>query len=163
MPKSGKRRKKKAEEIAAPADDSVATATEVAGEAVADEADAGEVDAAKLAEVAAEALPAALTFNDDIDAQIAELIAESIEKLVKLGRDRGVLTYREMNDILPDEDISPEKIDEILVLLDEQGIELVDKMETPELGFEAATEKAGFEEVADADIDDQIARAAEGR
>jgi RNA polymerase primary sigma factor len=59
-------------------------------------------------------------------------IAESIKILVERGKDKGFLTYEEMNDILPDETVSPEKIDEILSLLDEKGIELIDESEAQE-------------------------------
>jgi len=59
-------------------------------------------------------------------------VAESIKILIERGRDKGFLTYEEMNDILPDETVSPEKIDEILTLLDERGIELIDETEAQE-------------------------------
>jgi len=53
----------------------------------------------------------------------------SIEELLVLGKERGSLSYEELNNSLPDEAISPEKIDEILVRIDEMGIELVDENE----------------------------------
>jgi len=59
-------------------------------------------------------------------------VAESIRILVERGKDKGFLTYEEMNDILPDETVSPEKIDEILCLLDERSIELIDEAEAQE-------------------------------
>ncbi len=59
-------------------------------------------------------------------------VAESIRLLVKRGKDKGFLTYEEMNDILPDETVSQEKIDEILCLLDERSIELIDEAEAQE-------------------------------
>jgi RNA polymerase primary sigma factor len=50
-----------------------------------------------------------------------------MELLLKRGKERGFLTYEELNDSLPDDTVSPEKIDEILMQLDEMGIDLVDE------------------------------------
>ena len=50
-----------------------------------------------------------------------------IEALVKRGKERGFLTYEELNDALPDDMVSAEKIDEILMSFDEMGIDLVDE------------------------------------
>jgi len=46
--------------------------------------------------------------------------------LIVTGRAQGYLTFDQVNAYLPDEAVDPEKIDALLVALDEQGIELVD-------------------------------------
>ena len=43
------------------------------------------------------------------------------------ARSQGYLTYDEVNDYLPDEAVDPEKLDNLLIALDEQGIELVNE------------------------------------
>jgi RNA polymerase primary sigma factor len=53
------------------------------------------------------------------DSELAVLIAK--------GKTQGYLTYDEVNSYLPDEDVNPEKLDNLLIALDEQGIELVDQ------------------------------------
>ena len=53
----------------------------------------------------------------------------SIEDLLELGKERGHISYEELNNSLPDEAISPEKIDEILLQIDEMGVELIDENE----------------------------------
>ena len=50
-----------------------------------------------------------------------------LASLVVKGRSQGYLTYDDVNDYLPDEDVNPEKLDNLLVALEEKGIELVDK------------------------------------
>jgi RNA polymerase primary sigma factor len=50
--------------------------------------------------------------------------------LVDKGKAQGYLTFDEVNAFLPDDDINPEKIDQLLVALEAQGIELLD--EAPE-------------------------------
>jgi RNA polymerase primary sigma factor len=46
--------------------------------------------------------------------------------LIAAGKARGYLTFDEVNAYLPDEAVDPEKIDALLVALEEQGIELLD-------------------------------------
>ncbi|NLE29336.1 MAG: RNA polymerase sigma factor RpoD [Phycisphaerae bacterium] len=50
-----------------------------------------------------------------------------LEDLISKGHDRGYLTYEEINDSLID--ASPEKLDALLINLDEIGIDLVDEEE----------------------------------
>jgi len=51
--------------------------------------------------------------------------------LITAGRRQGYLTFDQVNDYLPDEAVDPEKIDSLLVALEEQGIELVDAAPEP--------------------------------
>ncbi len=64
-----------------------------------------------------------------------EFCDNELQTLVAKGKAQGYLTYDEVNDYLPDEDVSPEKLDNLLIALDDRGIDLVD--EAPEEGFEA--------------------------
>jgi RNA polymerase primary sigma factor len=58
-----------------------------------------------------------------------EKIDEGLKNLVDTGKTKGYLTYDQVNDYLPDEAVSPEKLDNLLMALEEQGIELVDELE----------------------------------
>jgi RNA polymerase primary sigma factor len=49
-----------------------------------------------------------------------------LARLVALGTSLGYLTFDQVNEYLPDEAVDPEKIDALLVALEEKGIELVD-------------------------------------
>ncbi|MCC6427148.1 MAG: sigma-70 family RNA polymerase sigma factor [Phycisphaerales bacterium] len=53
----------------------------------------------------------------------------AVAELVHLGARRTWLSYEELNNILPDDIVDPEKIDGLLVLLDGLGIELIDELE----------------------------------
>src|SRR5687768_3017506 len=57
----------------------------------------------------------------EADARVAALIG--------LGKSRGYLTYDELNEKLPDEVVSPEKLDSLLMMIDEMGIKLIDDMD----------------------------------
>jgi RNA polymerase primary sigma factor len=52
---------------------------------------------------------------------------KQIETLIKQGRKKGYLTYEEMNKELPEETVTPARLDSILATLDEMGIHLLDE------------------------------------
>jgi len=60
--------------------------------------------------------------------------------LIVAGKAQGYLTFDQVNSYLPDEAVDPEKIDCLLVALEEQGIELVDT--PPEPGEQVASVSA---------------------
>ncbi len=53
-----------------------------------------------------------------------------LQELIAKGKTQGYLTYDEVNDYLPDEAVNPEKLDSLLIALDELGIELVSEVPT---------------------------------
>jgi len=50
---------------------------------------------------------------------------EALTKLVAEGRKRFCLTYTQINAYLPDEAVNPEKLDDLLMLLEEHGLDIV--------------------------------------
>jgi len=62
---------------------------------------------------------------------MADQLDASVKKLIAKGKQQGYLTYEEMNDDLPDETVSPDKLDALLMSLDELGIELIDESDAP--------------------------------
>ena len=71
-----------------------------------------------------------------------EKTSQKIKTLVLKGKEKGFLTYEELNNILPDDTlVRPEKIDEILMMLDELGIDLIEEAEI-ETRDTAGTEEA---------------------
>jgi RNA polymerase primary sigma factor len=56
-----------------------------------------------------------------------------LASLIARGKEQGYLTYDEVNRYLPDEDVNPEKLDNLLFALDEQGITLREAPPTPKL------------------------------
>jgi RNA polymerase primary sigma factor len=51
---------------------------------------------------------------------------KNLAKLISLGKDKGYLTYDDVNDILPEDVISSDEIDDILTVLGDENIEIVD-------------------------------------
>ena len=52
---------------------------------------------------------------------------KDLNELVATGKAQGYLTYDQVNAYLPDEAVSPEKLDNLLIALDEMGIQLVEE------------------------------------
>ncbi|MBN2097118.1 MAG: RNA polymerase sigma factor RpoD [Candidatus Omnitrophica bacterium] len=77
--------------------------------------------------------------------------AKQLEKLIAAGKEKGHLTYEEVNDILPENIVSSEEIDEILTMLGNENIEIVAQEEPP------AAEKAQLQ---DKDEDEEEGEAA---
>ncbi|MEE9311012.1 MAG: RNA polymerase sigma factor RpoD [Planctomycetota bacterium] len=53
-------------------------------------------------------------------------VNNQIKKLMKMGRERGYITYDEMNTALPGDVVSPERLDQIIIRIDELKIEVVE-------------------------------------
>ncbi|MHC5157623.1 MAG: RNA polymerase sigma factor RpoD [Planctomycetota bacterium] len=56
-----------------------------------------------------------------------EKIEKTIKAIVAKGKEKGFLTYEELNDALPDEIISPARLDSLLMTFDEMGVQLLDE------------------------------------
>lgn len=54
---------------------------------------------------------------------------KGLKELLAAGKEKGELTYEEVNNILPDDVVSSEEIDQILTILGEENIKIVDAHE----------------------------------
>ena len=66
---------------------------------------------------------------------------QQIKLLLEMGRKKGFLTYEEMNDGLPEDAISPDRLDRLLATLDEMGISLFDEADVESLRAAKAQEE----------------------
>ncbi|PYT12862.1 MAG: RNA polymerase sigma factor RpoD [Acidobacteria bacterium] len=78
---------------------------------------------------------------------------EEVRQLINLGRERGYLLYDEVNDVLPEEVHSPEDLDDMFLLFDSLGIEMVDSEEKYKAKLEEKAAAAEKEEVEETKID----------
>jgi RNA polymerase primary sigma factor len=51
---------------------------------------------------------------------------EDLRRLISIGKEKGYLTYDEVNSVLPEELVSSEKIDDMMMIFDEMDIEIID-------------------------------------
>src|SRR5437868_6266196 len=78
-------------------------------------------------------------------------VDEGLKTLLESGKEKGYLTYGQVNDYLPDDAVNPEKLDQLLLILEEHGIELIDESEAEER--EAGPGPARADEEVRADLD----------
>lgn len=64
-----------------------------------------------------------------------------VKKLIDLGKSNHEITYDEINDILPDKLLNSEKIDDIFILLNQLGIEVVEETTRKAANIPAAPAK----------------------
>jgi RNA polymerase primary sigma factor len=66
-----------------------------------------------------------------------DLFDKDMQELIAKGKSQGYLTYDEVNAYLPDEEVDPYRLDNLLIALEEQGIDLLNDPPEPEF-FDAA-------------------------
>jgi RNA polymerase primary sigma factor len=66
---------------------------------------------------------------------------EKLKELIKLAKEQGYLTYGDVNDILPENILSAEELDAILIQLRAMDIEIIDASEVDRFKREAEEEK----------------------
>ncbi|MBI4568123.1 MAG: sigma-70 family RNA polymerase sigma factor, partial [Planctomycetes bacterium] len=72
-------------------------------------------------------------------------VEADIKKLIEQGKAQGYITFDQMNEIIPDEVVSPEKIENILQLLEENNIDILETADEERIAAAGAT-PAGEEE-----------------
>jgi len=72
----------------------------------------------------------------EVQALLMDPVDVAVKELIDRGKARRWLTWEEMNELLPDEAICPDKLEAILLQLEEHGIEMIDEAEAGKLKFE---------------------------
>jgi RNA polymerase primary sigma factor len=54
---------------------------------------------------------------------------DALKALIEKGKAKGYLTYDQVNEYLPDDAVNPEKLDQLLMVLEEHDIQLIDESE----------------------------------
>jgi RNA polymerase primary sigma factor len=83
-------------------------------------------------------------------------LAGTLKKLLAKGKERGFITYDEMNKALPAEEFSSEQIEDAMAAISDMGIQIVESEGEGEAesGEEEASGKAGGDYEAGGNIDD---------
>ena len=69
---------------------------------------------------------------------------EEVKQLIDLGKEKGFLTYDEVNDLLPPDIVSSEQIDDVMSMFGEMDIEIVDsaqKVKIPKIKLDLEEEE----------------------
>src|SRR5215213_3153493 len=68
--------------------------------------------------------------NETGDAPLIDLNEATIKKLIARAKKRGVITYDELNEALPQDQMSSEQIEDIMSALSEMGVNIVESAES---------------------------------
>jgi RNA polymerase primary sigma factor len=60
---------------------------------------------------------------------MAKKSIEEVKQLIDMGKEKGFLTYEEVNDLLPPDIVSSEQIDDVMSMFGEMEIEIVDSVQ----------------------------------
>ena len=80
---------------------------------------------------------------DGHDAPLIESTNAGIKKLLKAGKERGFITYDELNMAMPSDEMSSEQIEDIMSQLSELGINVVEDEDSEETSEEDGKSKNG--------------------
>jgi RNA polymerase primary sigma factor len=92
-----------------------------------------------MATKAAEAEDQEQTQAEPADGPVLDMSDAAVKKLIKTAKARGFVTYDELNEVLPSEEVSSEQIEDTMSMLSDMGINVIDTdeaEETPQQGEE---------------------------
>ena len=95
-----------------------------------------------MATKAAEAEDQEPTQAEPADGPVLDMSDAAVKKLIKTAKARGFVTYDELNEVLPSEEVSSEQIEDTMSMLSDMGINVIDTDEAEETpqGEEGAAE-----------------------
>ena len=94
--------------------------------------------------------------EESADSPLLDSLTASVRKLVTSGKERGYVTYDELNKALPPDEVSSEQIEDTMTMLSEMGINVIENEEADDSSDEQPAEgqeKANpFANAADEDL-----------
>ncbi|MEY3703994.1 MAG: polymerase sigma factor RpoD [Pseudomonadota bacterium] len=78
--------------------------------------------------------------KDGADAPLIDLNEASIKKLLARAKKRGYITYDELNEALPQDQMSSEQIEDVMSAINDMGVNIVENEEAADDGEEADAE-----------------------
>ncbi len=88
----------------------------------------------------------AATPDADGDTTLLDVNTVAVKRLIAKGKERGYITFDELNAVLPSEQNSSEQIEDVMAMLSEMGIQVVESEEQEDGETAAKPEKAEDEE-----------------
>jgi RNA polymerase primary sigma factor len=107
-----------------------------------------------MATKAATAAETTETREEAAEGPLIDATAATIKKMVARGKERGYVTYDELNAALPPDQVSSEQIEDTMTMLSEAGINVIESEEGEEPAA-AATEEEGDGEQRAGNLDDE--------
>ncbi|SEO07769.1 RNA polymerase sigma factor RpoD [Palleronia pelagia] len=81
--------------------------------------------------------------QDDADGEVMlDMSQAAVKKMISEARERGYITYDQLNQVLPPEQVSSEQIEDVMSMLSEMGINVIEDDEAEEEDKKGSTEVA---------------------
>ena len=77
---------------------------------------------------------------------------DEVKRLISLGKEKGYLTFDEVNDLLPSDVFSSEQIDELLMMFGEMDIDVVDRQQAIKIVKKESAQDEQLERILDSDF-----------
>jgi RNA polymerase primary sigma factor len=88
----------------------------------------------------------------------------ALKRLINQGKERGYITYDELNEALPQNEMSSEQIDETMTMISEIGISVIDEDEIEDYNLNNAEEKEVYTDSAfDIEVEQEESEEVSGR
>ena len=94
------------------------------------------------------------TAEHEVDTTLIDTQSAAVKRLIAKGRERGHITFDELNAVLTPEQTSSEQIEDVMSMLSEMGIQVVEGEEAEE-GDPAAKKEEKAEGEAEAEVDEE--------
>ena len=65
--------------------------------------------------------------NDTTDNPIIDMSDAKVKKLIKAAKKKGFVTYETLNELMPSDEVSSEKIEDVMAMLSDMGINVIDE------------------------------------
>ncbi len=96
-----------------------------------------------MASKAANTAEATENRDEAAEAPLLDTVAAAIKKMLARGRERGYVTYDELNAALPQDQVSSEQIEDTMTMLSELGVNVIESEESEEPAAVEAEEADG--------------------
>ena len=93
--------------------------------------------------------------EDQADSPILDSLTAPVRKMVARGKERGYVTYDELNKALPSDEVNSEQIEDTMTMLSEMGINVIESEESEESSSEDAQPQAAPAATTPATVDEE--------
>lgn len=84
--------------------------------------------------------------REEADSPLLDSATQAVKKMLARAKERGYVTYDELNAVLPTDKLSSEQIEDTMTMLSEMGINVVEAEETDEVAEQNKEDAEGDEE-----------------
>src|SRR5690606_33137937 len=81
------------------------------------------------------------TAETQTDSPLLDLTDAAVKRMIKLAKKRGYVTYDELNEVLPSEEVTSEQIEDTMAMLSDMGINVIESEEADDTEGEGEGEE----------------------